>query len=310
MVNQTVSPVGLRNFSLTCIAAQKPASGLAALRKNTGYALAKCKAALEKFNGDVDQAAKWLGEEAQKEGWAKAEKVKDRTTGQGTLVFVNDKELHRASILELNCETDFVARSEKFLDISSQLALAIIKEVQPSGSKEIVYKNELNKINMANTGRTISDQLALLIGTLGENMSVRRAVVFNIQPNQHLSWYMHGSAAKPMNQCHFGNYGALVNMTFSEPNVNYNYFDIGRQVCQHIVGMKPVTIGEMPAITADTSEIKFSDDETRLLYQEFLMKSDARVADFLAEHKAVVNDFVRFECGELVEGEPENVHSI
>lgn len=88
----------------------------------------------------------------------------------------------------------------------------------------------------------------------------------------------------------------------------FKYFDIGRQVCQHIVGMKPVTIGEVPAVTADTNEFKFNDDETRLLYQEFLMKSDARVADFLAEHKATVNDFVRFECGELVEGEP-NVQS-
>lgn len=100
MFSQTVS-VGTRSFSVTCVAAQKPASGLAALRKNTGYALAKCKAALEKFNGDVDQAAKWLGEEAQKEGWAKAHKVKGRAMGQGTLVFVNDKELHRASILEV-----------------------------------------------------------------------------------------------------------------------------------------------------------------------------------------------------------------
>lgn len=72
--------------------------------------------------------------------------------------------------------------------------------------------------------------------------------------------------------------------------------------------MKPVTIGDVPAVTADTIESKFSDDETRLLYQEFLMKSDARVADFLAEHKAAVNDFVRFECGEHVEGEP-NVQS-
>jgi hypothetical protein len=121
--------------------------------------------------------------------------------------------------------------------------LAVIKNVKPFGSKEIVYKTELNKINM-DSGRTISDQLALLIGSLGENMSVRRAVVFNVEPNQHLSWYMHGSgnnqsflsqsfkveililkcllAAKPVNQCHFGNYGALVNMTFKETNLNYN----------------------------------------------------------------------------------------
>jgi len=90
-----------RDINITCFASQKQASGLAALRKNTGYALAKCKAALEKFDGNVEQATKWLSEEAQKEGWAKADKVKNRTTGQGTLVLVNDKNLHRASILEV-----------------------------------------------------------------------------------------------------------------------------------------------------------------------------------------------------------------
>jgi len=74
---------------------------LAKLRKTTGYALSKCKTALEKFDDNVEAATKWLNEEAQKEGWAKADKVKDRATSQGTLVLINDKALHRASIIEV-----------------------------------------------------------------------------------------------------------------------------------------------------------------------------------------------------------------
>ncbi len=54
------------------------------------------------FGVDFEKATKWLNEQAQKEGWSKAEKLKNRTTSQGTLVFVNDKTLHRASIIEVN----------------------------------------------------------------------------------------------------------------------------------------------------------------------------------------------------------------
>ena len=92
----------VRSFSVTFVSGQRPTSNLAKLRKSTGYALTKCKAALEKHDGDVEAATKWLNEEAQKEGWAKASKVKGRATSQGTLVLVNDRDLHRASILEVS----------------------------------------------------------------------------------------------------------------------------------------------------------------------------------------------------------------
>ena len=71
------------------------------------------------------------------------------------------------------------------------------------------------------TERTIADQLALAIGAIGENMSLRRAIVYNIQPNQHLSWYMHGSTNDPINNCHFGKYGCMVLMTMYKPIDKY-----------------------------------------------------------------------------------------
>lgn len=308
--NGIIGKINVRCFSQTLINYQK--SNLSQLRKQTGYALSKCKAALDKFEGNIEQATKWLNEEAQKEGWAKADKVKNRATSQGTLVFVNDRQLRRASILELNCETDFVARSEKFLDISAKLALSVIKNAELTGLKQVYYKDELNKLSLVNDpNQTIADQMALAIGSLGENMSVRRAVVMNTDSNQHLSWYMHGSITQSIQQCHFGKFGALVNISMTEPNVNYQPFDIGRQICQHIVGLKPLTLGELPEPSMAKTDgnkikepIKFNDDETRLLYQEFLMKSDTRVLDFLVENNTVVNDFVRLECGEHIQNEP------
>jgi len=95
-------------------------------------------------------------------------------------------------------------------------------------------------------------------------------------------------------------------LTISKPNKKP--FDIGRQVAQHIVGMKPSTIGELPTQQTNTplEQPKIEENETRLLYQEFIMKTNTRVVDFLNENKVVVNDFVRLECGEPLENESTN----
>lgn len=98
---QLICSISVRDFSSTFRNLQKPSSNLAKLRKTTGYALSKCKTALDKFDDNLEEATRWLNEEAQKEGWAKADKVKDRATSQGTLVLINDRALHRASIIEV-----------------------------------------------------------------------------------------------------------------------------------------------------------------------------------------------------------------
>ncbi|RNA41140.1 elongation factor mitochondrial [Brachionus plicatilis] len=284
--------------------AKGSSSNLFKLRKSTGYALNKCKEALEKNEGDIEAATKWLNEQAQKEGWSKAEKLKNRQTKQGTLVLYAEKEKNLATLVELNCETDFVARNEKFLDLSSHLAKSILWNAPVKGNKELIEKEELNKIKFLDQNKTLGDQIALAIGTLGENMSIRRAVVLSLREDEKMGWYMHGSITDPMNNCHFGKYGALVNFRLTQKNENYKTFDIGRQIAQHVVGMKPLTLGEMPVEEVNLDEpVKIDDNETRLLYQEFLMKPNTRVLDFINENHAKINDFVRLECGEILEND-------
>lgn len=90
----------------------------------------------------------------------------------------------------------------------------------------------------------------------------------------------------------------------TQQNENYKPFDIGRQIAQHIVGLKPLSLGEMPKEQVKPSEtLKIDENETRLLYQEFLMKPNTRVLDFLNENHSIINDFVRLECGQVIEGE-------
>lgn len=99
-----------KNFISTEQKTTASKSALFELRKSTGYALSKCRDAIEKFDGNVEEAAKWMEENAQKEGWAKSEKLKDRSMTQGMLVFHADKDAKKAIICEMNCETDFVAK--------------------------------------------------------------------------------------------------------------------------------------------------------------------------------------------------------
>jgi elongation factor Ts len=116
-----------------------------------------------------------------------------------------------------------------------------------------------------------------------------------------MAWYVHGMSHND-EQVKYGKYIALVRLNMEPKDDDHKPFDIGRQIAQHIVGMKPTAIGDMP----DADNVQFSDDETRLLHQEFLMQPGLRVADFLKQHNAQLLDYIRIECGEPIENEPSS----
>jgi elongation factor Ts len=95
-------------------------SALASLRKKTGYSFINCKKALAMFNDDVAQAEQWLHEQAQKEGWTKATKLESRVATQGLVGIVARRKV--AAMVEVNCETDFVARNEVFQSLVRDVA--------------------------------------------------------------------------------------------------------------------------------------------------------------------------------------------
>ena len=105
-------------------------TALSSLRKKTGYSFVNCKKALEQFGEDINQAEIWLKEQAQKEGWAKATKLQDRSAVQG-LVGVNYNPDEGTGILvEVNCETDFVARNSKFQDMVARVSESCLRELE------------------------------------------------------------------------------------------------------------------------------------------------------------------------------------
>ncbi|KAM3877855.1 elongation factor Ts, mitochondrial [Diretmus argenteus] len=260
------------------------------LRKSTGYTFINCKKALEKFENDITQAETWLHEEARKEGWSKANKLEGRKAKEGLIgLFVGDK---AAVMVEVNCETDFVARNEKFQQLVKDVAFASLAhhrnktQGQTGYVKSLLAGEELTKLSVGE-GASLADQVAHTIGRLGENMSMKRAVTVGVPAGWHIGSYVHGGVTGQTDMA-MGRYGALVVFQGGKEDAHEA---LGHKLGQHIVGEAPVSLGNM-------DDLPCGESETRLLPQAFLPDPSRTVAQFLRGQDARVLDFVRFQCGE------------
>ncbi|XP_013168346.1 PREDICTED: elongation factor Ts, mitochondrial isoform X2 [Papilio xuthus] len=276
-----------------CRAAES--SLLAKLRKKTGYTIANCKKALEMHNNDTDKAETWLNEQAQAMGWAKATKLAGRSALQGLVAVKFDK--NHGALVELNCETDFVAKNDKFQKMIEDATMACFKFAHTNmQSKGPVTKMELDSEQLGNLaaegGKKLSEILALFIGSVGENAVLRRAECWKANNSDvKIAGYTH-PAPSVLGDYSAGKYGAL--LAYRQAN---DHEDIGKQLCQHIVGCAPTKIGDKEA----DKPAKNSDDETCLIYQEYLLDPSFTVDEVLQQNNVEVIDYVRFSCGEVAE---------
>ncbi|KAM7422438.1 hypothetical protein PAMA_010473 [Pampus argenteus] len=262
------------------------------LRKNTGYTFINCKKALEKYDNDIAQAETWLHEQAQKEGWNKANKLEGRKAKEGLIgLFVRDK---AAVLVEVNCETDFVARNEMFQQLVKNVAFATMAhhlnntQSRTGYVKSAMAGDELSKLSVSE-GTSLADQVALTIGRLGENMSLKRAVTVGVPAEWQIGSYVHGGVTG-QTEVTMGRYAAMVIFQGGKEGEQET---LGRKLSQHIVGEAPVSLGNM-------DDLPCGDSETRLLPQTFLGDPSRTVGQFLNGQQARVLDFVRFQCGETV----------
>lgn len=146
--------------------------------------------------------------------------------------------------------------------------------------------------NLTTEGKKLSEILALFIGTVGENAVLRRAECWKANSDDvKIAGYTHPAPASPGNYS-AGKYGAL--LAYRQANDTQ---DIGRQLCQHIVGCDPKKIG-----TKDTDKpAKDSDDETCLIFQEYLLDPSLTVEEVLEQNKVEIIDYIRFACGAAME---------
>jgi Elongation factor TS len=119
-----------RTFSTTASAQAVDKSALAILRKKTGYTFSNCKKALEECGADLPKAEAWLKAQAQTLGWAKASQLQDRVVAQGLVGLKYSPEDGTGVLVEINCETDFVARNAKFHELVANVADACVRELE------------------------------------------------------------------------------------------------------------------------------------------------------------------------------------
>lgn len=288
------------------------------IRKSTGYTFQNCKKAIEMFGEDLESAEKWLHDEARKAGWAKMATQRKADCGLIGVIVENEKKL--GLMMELNCETDFVAKNEKFRTLASQLCSELLQSELKNNNSEKRWN-----VNVENSTKNdkLSDLIAFNIGQLGEKIVLNRATCLRAASDSSLFGYVHPKSLT-LNGVLLGRLGAIVSIGKGNnpdklPEDDEN--SIGNMLCQHIVGMNPSVVGAPnvsgpkpaekvsikrqgpsdptldPEEPQEVVDITSLSSDTELLKQDFLLSPEIKVADFLEINNVKVNDFCRFECG-------------
>ncbi len=274
------------------------ASMVKELRERTGSGMMECKKALVEANGDIEAAI----EAMRKSGQAKAAKKAGRIAAEGLIAIKFGADFKRAALVEVNCETDFVAKDANFASFVEAVA-------QRALDSDVADVEALLALPLhAGEETTINTAREALIAKIGENMSVRRFERFTTEAGALFS-YRHGSRI-----------GVVVELEGGSE-------ELGKDLCMHIAASNPVCVNsdEMPAeLLAKEREIalaqaqesgkpanimeKMVEGQMRkylaantLLGQPFVKNPDTTVEKLLNESKAKVVRFRRFEVGEGIE---------
>ena len=276
------------------------------LREMTGVGFNDCKAALDETNGDIEKSIEFL----RKKGIAKASKKMSRTASEG-LVLVKE-ESGNISLIEINSETDFVAKNKDFINFCKELS-----EINFS------LKSDLKKIEVSNmkNGISVKDNLVNLIAKIGEKITIRRANYFN-NSNGSNFFYVHSAVDKGI--------GKIISVVKLSGIVKGKNETIGSKLAMHIAASNPLAINkekieksivdkELEIIKAEIINTgkpaemaekiskgkisKFLNDNS-LLNQEWIMDPKKKVSDVLKENSSdkplQILDFARFKVGEGV----------
>jgi len=266
------------------------------LRERTGAGMLDCKKALVETDGDIELAI----ENMRKSGQAKAAKKAGRIAAEG--VILTKVEGGRATMLELNCETDFVARDEGFLKFGNELL-------------EVAAANNINDIDALNdaelNGSKVSEVRDALVAKIGENISPRR--VINVEGDT-LGAYVHGGRIGVISILTGGDeelakdvamHVAAASPQFVKPeNVPAEVVEKEKEIQIEIAiqSGKPAEIAEKMV----AGRMKKFTGEVSLTGQPFVKDPSISVAELLKNNSADVINFVRFEVGEGIEKKTED----
>ena len=280
------------------------------LREKTGAGMMDCKKALTESGGDAEAAIDWL----RKKGLSAAAKKSARVAAEGLVGVATAK--NRAAMVEVNAETDFVARNEQF-----QAAVQAIAHIALEVGEDVA---KIGAAPYPGTGRTVTEELTHLVATIGENMTIRRAKVLTVQDGVVAS-YVHG-ALKPG----LGKIGVLVGLEGGSEAQAMEA--LGRQVGMHVAATRPEaldvdsidpaalererTVLTDKAIAEGKKEAmipKIIDGQIRKFYEQVVLLEQTWVHDGESRVRAVVqkagatlSGFARFTLGEGIEKQADD----
>ncbi len=276
------------------------------LREMTGVGFKDCKLALDETKGDIDKSVEYL----RKKGIAKASKKMSRTASEG-LVLVKEEQ-GKISIIEINSETDFVAKNENFISFCKELS-----------ELNFILKGNLEKLNDSKMKNNVlvKDNLVNLIAKIGEKITIRRSFFFDNDKGINF-FYVHSSLEK--------NIGKIVSIVKLDNIIKGKNDEIGSKIAMHIAASNPLAIeskgidkniidkeleiikaeisnsGKPPEMAEKISKGKISKflNDNSLLTQIWIMDPKKKVSDILKENsfekEIKVLNFIRYKVGEGV----------
>jgi elongation factor Ts len=270
------------------------------LRERTGSGMMECKKALVETDGDMELAI----ENMRKSGLAKADKKSGRIAAEGIIGVKVSDDGKTAAIVDINCETDFVAKADDFVKFVSDVTLALL-------NSDVITEEQLYALQLAD-GASVEEVRRSLIAKLGENITVRRFEKY--QTNGGTACYLHGSKI-----------GVIVELAKADG-------ELGKDIAMHIAASKPAYVSEenVPAdliekekeiFIAQSAESGKPADiiekmiagqirkylaEVTLVGQPFIKDDKNTVGKLVSSKGNQILRFVRFEVGEGIEKKEEN----
>ena len=274
------------------------------LRQSTGAGFKDCSAAIEEAKGDLNKAAEIL----RVKGISKASKKMSRVANEGVVAVSGDEK--KISLIEVNCETDFVAKNENFINF--------VKEISDINNSLNSDLEKLKKFNMENA-KTVEDNLVSMISKIGEKITIGRAKTFNYDGSKNFN-YLHTVVKDNLSKL-------AVVVSLETSNSSDNLKNFGRQLSMHIAASNPLALdvndidkkildkeqtliseelkntGKPAAIVQKISigKINKFKEDNALLSQAWVMEPKKKVKDILKElsiSDLKIKDFYRLKIGE------------
>lgn len=285
------------------------------LRETTGAGMMDCKKALVATDGDIEAAVDWL----RKKGLSAAARKSGRVAAEGLIAVSVAADGKRAAIVEVNAETDFVGRNDKFQAFVAAVADKALTSGIKSGDVEALKAATLA------SGATVQDELTQLVATIGEHMTIRRVGVLEVT-NGHVSVYMHNAVAPNLGK--IGVLVALESLAAVAPLT-----ELGKQLAMHVAAARPevLAISDVETTSLDRERAVLTEqaraggkpeeiiakmvegrlrkyyEEVVLLEQIYVVDGETKVAKVVENIAAklgapvVLSGFVRYHLGEGIE---------